>query len=161
MRGVGRSKEVNTPQLIGQTVRVTYVEVLKGVQEEIPSEEASTLSNRVSGISTRTMHQSTNSILVTDYFDQDGHSKQFLSLPYSPDLAPCDFSLFRKLRGLSLWDNWGDERGCDEGHLTHSHKRTSMGTLLEVVWNRTVQQVHCTWRRSLRRGTRVSCVYYQ
>ena len=33
----GRSKEVNTPELIGQRVRV------KGVQGEIPSEEASTL----------------------------------------------------------------------------------------------------------------------
>ena len=33
----GRSKEVSTPELIGQRVRV------KGVQEEIPSEEASTV----------------------------------------------------------------------------------------------------------------------
>ena len=37
-----RSKEVNTPQLIGQTVRVTMLS-FKGVQEEIPSEDASTL----------------------------------------------------------------------------------------------------------------------
>ena len=34
----GRSKEVNTPELIGQRVRVT-----KGVKEEILSQEASTL----------------------------------------------------------------------------------------------------------------------
>ena len=43
----GRSKEVNTPELIGQTVRVTVrVTMLrgyKGVQEEILSEEARTL----------------------------------------------------------------------------------------------------------------------
>ena len=38
----GRSKEVNTPQFMDQRVRVRG-EVLKGVQEEIPSEEASTL----------------------------------------------------------------------------------------------------------------------
>ena len=36
----GRSKEVNTPEFIRQRVRVR---VTKGVQEEIPSEEASTL----------------------------------------------------------------------------------------------------------------------
>ena len=41
----GRSKEVNTLELIGQRVRLRfyYVEVFKGVQEEIPWEEASTL----------------------------------------------------------------------------------------------------------------------
>ena len=40
----GRSKEVNTPELIGQRLRVR-VNMLsfKGVQEEIPREEASTL----------------------------------------------------------------------------------------------------------------------
>ena len=38
----GRSKEVNTPQLIGQRFRVR-VTPIKGVQEEIPWEEASTL----------------------------------------------------------------------------------------------------------------------
>ena len=40
----GRSKEVNTPELIGQRVRVGLLcWGFKGVQEEIPSEEASTL----------------------------------------------------------------------------------------------------------------------
>ena len=37
----GRSKEVNTPELIGQRVRVTILSFW--VQEEIPREEASTL----------------------------------------------------------------------------------------------------------------------
>ena len=51
----GRSKEVNTPQLIGQRVRVRVTWWgLKRVQEEIQHS-----SNRVSGISTKTMHQST------------------------------------------------------------------------------------------------------
>ena len=45
MRGV-RSKEVRTPELIGQIKNFMDVEVLKGVQEEIPSEEASTLQIR-------------------------------------------------------------------------------------------------------------------
>ena len=40
----GRSKEVNTPQLIVQRVRVRVTMLrFKGVQEEIPSEEASTV----------------------------------------------------------------------------------------------------------------------
>ena len=44
MRGVGRSKEVRTPELIGQRVRVRVIMLrFKGVQEEIPLEEASTL----------------------------------------------------------------------------------------------------------------------
>ena len=40
----GRSKEVNTPELIGQTARVRVTVLgFKGVQEEILSEEVSTL----------------------------------------------------------------------------------------------------------------------
>ena len=39
-----------------------------------------------------------NSILVTDYLSKMG-IKTVLQLPYSPDLAPCDFCLFPKLRG--------------------------------------------------------------
>ena len=52
-------------------------------------------SNRVSGISTRTIH---NSILVTDYLTKMG-IKTVRYRPYSPDLSPCDFCLFPKLRG--------------------------------------------------------------
>ena len=39
-----------------------------------------------------------NSIVVTDYLDQDGHQDSS-SPPYSPDLVPWDFWLFPKLRG--------------------------------------------------------------
>ena len=39
-----------------------------------------------------------NSILVTDYLTKMG-VKTVPQPPYSPDLAPCDFSLFLKLRG--------------------------------------------------------------
>ena len=68
----------------------------KGVQQEIPWEEASTLQIEVSGISTRTMHQSTTPIFVTDYFDQGGHQDSS-SPPYRPNVAPCDFCLFPNL----------------------------------------------------------------
>ena len=50
---------------------------------------------------------------------------------------------------LSLWDNWGDERGCDEGHW-HAHTRGLPWGHPEVVG--TVQQVHYSRRRLLRRG---------
>ena len=39
-----------------------------------------------------------NSILVTEYLTKMG-TKTVLQPPYSPDVAPCDFWLFLKLRG--------------------------------------------------------------
>ena len=52
-------------------------------------------SNQVSGISTRTMHQSTTPSLSLTKMG----IKTVPQPPYSPDLAPCDFCLFPKLRG--------------------------------------------------------------
>ena len=93
-----------------------------------------------------------NSNLVTDYLTKMG-IKTVPHRPYSPDLAPCDFWLFPKLKEklsrLSLWDNWGDEKGCDEGHR-HTDTRGLPWSLPEVVG--TVQQVHCSQRILLRRG---------
>ena len=69
----------------------------KGVQEEIPSEEASTLQ-----IGSWHFHQGNtsvhNSILVTDYLTQMG-IKIVPHPPYSADIAPCDYWLFPKLSG--------------------------------------------------------------
>ena len=69
----------------------------KGVLEEIPSVEASTLQIRSVAFPAR---QCTCLQLHPCHrlFDQDGHQDSS-SLPYSPDLAPCDFCLFPKLRG--------------------------------------------------------------
>ena len=68
----------------------------KGFQEEIPWEEASTL--QIGSVAfppgQYTVH---NSILVTDYLTKMG-IKRVLQPPYCPDLAPCDFWLFPKLR---------------------------------------------------------------
>ena len=69
----------------------------KGVQEELPSEEASTLQI---GSVAFPLGQCTSPQLHLCHklFDQDGH--QDSSSPhYCPDLAPCDFWLFPKLRG--------------------------------------------------------------
>ena len=48
-----------------------------------------------------------------------------------------------------LWDNWGDERVWDEVHW-HAHTRGVPWGLPQVVG--TVQHVHCSRRRLLRRG---------
>ena len=65
----------------------------KGVQEEIPWEEVSTL--QIGSVAFAPVH---NSILVTDYLSKIG-IKTVPHLPYSPDVAPCDFCLFPKLKG--------------------------------------------------------------
>ena len=64
----------------------------RGVQEEIPWEEASTLQI---GLDAFPPGQCTSSQLHPCHrlFEKDGHPA------YSPDLAPCDFWLFPKLRG--------------------------------------------------------------
>ena len=62
-----------------------------------------------------------NSFLVTDYLTKMG-IKTVPQPPYSPDLA----------HRLSLWGNWGDERGCDEGHW-HAHIRVLPWGIPEVV----------------------------
>ena len=69
----GRSKEVNTPQLIGQRVRVRVTMLrFKGSSRRDSVGRGQHSSNRVSGISTRTMHQSTTPSL-SQTIDQDRH----------------------------------------------------------------------------------------
>ena len=99
-----------------------------------------------------------NSILVTDYLTKMG-IKTFSQPLYSQDLAPFDFCLFsqlkEKLTGCRYDKNWGDERGCDEGHW-HAHTRGLPWDLPELVG--TVQQAQ---GEITSKGTRVSSVYYQ
>ena len=65
----GKSKEVNTLKLIGQTVRVRdRITMLRfyGSSGRYSVGRSQHSSNRISGISTRTMHQSTSpSLLLT------------------------------------------------------------------------------------------------
>ena len=65
----------------------------KGVQEEIPRVKASTL--QIGSVAFPPVH---NSILVTDYLSKMA-IKTVSQPPFRPDLAPCDFWLFPKLRG--------------------------------------------------------------
>ena len=127
----------------------------KGVQEEIPREEASTLQIGSSGISTRTMHQSTTPSLSQTIW-QRWASRQFLTVPIVQTLLPVTFgySLSSEavvMRQLRRWKRlW-------RRSLTHSHKRTSMGPS-RSCWNGTTSALQPEEITS--KGTRVSCVYY-
>ena len=73
--------------------------------------------------------------------------------PYSPDLDPGDFWLFsklkEKLRGCRYETSEEMKKGCEEGHW-HVHTWELPWGLPEVVV--TVQQMHCSQKRLLRRG---------
>ena len=66
-----------------------------------------------------TMHQSTFPSFLQTIWPK-WESKQFVSLPIVQPLLPVTFYLFPKLkenlRGCKLWDNCGNEKGCDECH---------------------------------------------
>ena len=62
----------------------------KGDQEEIRSDEASTLQNRVSGISIRTIHQFTTSSLSQTIWPRWA-PRQFLIIPIVQTLLPVTF----------------------------------------------------------------------
>ena len=99
----------------------------KRVQEEISSEEASTLQI---GSVAFPPGQCTSPQLHPCHrlFDQDGH--QHSSSP-SLSFRPCSLWLLDIPKGqrLSLWDNWGDERGCDT--LTQEDFHGAFQKLLE------------------------------
>ena len=116
----------------------------KGVQEEIPWEEASTLQI---GSVPFPPGQCTSPQLHPCHrlFDQDGHQDTSSA---SISFTPCCLWLLviPWAQRLLLWDNWGDERGCGEGYW-YAHTRGLPLGLPEVVG--TVQQGHCIQRRLL------------
>ena len=130
----------------------------KGVQEDIPLEEASTLpigsvvfpSGQYTSPQLHPYHR---------LFDQDGHQvgHQFLSLPIVETLLPVTFAYSLSseavvMRQLRRWKRlW-------RRSLTRSHKRTSMGPF-RSCWNGATSALKPEEINS--KGTRVSCVYYQ
>ena len=154
-----RSKEVNTPELIGQSVRVRVrVTLLRfyGSSGWDSLGRGYHCSNRVSGISTRTMHQSTTPSLSQTIWPRWA-SRQFVTLPIVPNLLTVTFGYSLSLeavvmRQLRRWKRlW-------RRPLTPSHKRTSMGPSRSCCNGTTsvLQPEEITSK-----GTRVSCVYYQ
>ena len=151
----GRSKKVNTPELIGQRVRVTMLR-FSGSSARDSVGRGQHSSNRASGISIRTMHQSTTPSLSQTIWARWA-SRQFLSLPIVQTLLPVTFAyslsseaiVKRQLRRWKrLWQR----------SLTRSHKRTSMGPS-RSCWNSTTSALQLEEITS--KGTRVSCIYYQ
>ena len=113
-------------------------------------------SNRVSGISTRTMHQSTTPSLSQTIWPR-WTSRQFLTLLIIHTLLPMTFGyslsseavIMRKLRRWKrLWQR----------SLTRLHKRTSKGHSRNC-WNGTTIALQTEEITS--KGTRFSCGYYQ
>ena len=92
------------------------------------------------------------SIFVTDYLTRMG-IKTVPQPPCSPDLAPCDFWLFPKLRGCRRYETIGEIKESDEGHWLALHKRTSMGPS-RSCWNGTTSALQPEELTS--KGTRVS-----
>ena len=93
------------------------------------------------------------STLVTDYLTKMG----IKTVPQPPYIL-CSLWLLVIPQRLSLWDNWGDERGCDEGHW-HAHTRGLPRGPSRSCWNGTTSVLQPGEITSKR--TRVPCVYYQ
>ena len=132
----------------------------KGVQEEIPSEDANTLQIGLSGISTRTMHQSTTPSLSQTIWARRA-SRQFLTLPIVQTLLHVTFGYSLNSRKnlesivMRLLRRW---KRLWRRSLTRSHKRTSMGTS-RSCWNITASALQP--EEITLKGTRVLWVYYQ
>ena len=89
-----------------------------------------------------------NSILVTDYLTKMG-IKIVPNPPYSAELAPCDFWLFPKLRGCRYETIEEMKEAVTKviDTLTREHFPGAF-----QKYGGTVQQVHCSRGRLLRRG---------
>ena len=129
----------------------------KLVQERMPSEEASALQIELVAFPPGPVY---NSILVTDYFTPvynsilvtDYLTKMGINIvphrPYSPDLAPGDFCFFPKLRGCR-YETIEEMKEAVTNVIDTPTQEDFHGGLPEVV---VTGQVHCSWRRLLRRG---------
>ena len=134
MRGVGGvGKSIHQSWLAKGLVLGLLCWGFKGVQEEITSEEASTLQ-----IGSVAIYQSTTPSLSQTLWPRWA-SRQFLSLPIVQTLLPVTFA-------YSL----SSETVVMRQLRRHTYTKGLPWSLPEVVG--TAQQVHYSWRRLLRRG---------
>ena len=149
----GKSKEVNTPELIGQRVRDRVTMLRFSGRDSVGRGQHSW--NRLSGIPSGTIHQYTTQSLSHTIWPRWA-SRQLLTLPVVETLLPVTFGYYLSLeavvmRQLRKWKRlW-------RRSLTCSHKRTSMGPS-RSCWNGTSA---LPLEEITSKGTRVSCVYYQ
>ena len=124
----------------------------KGVQEEIPREETSTL--QIGSVAFPAEQCTSPQLHRCQTLWLRRASGQFGNLPIVETLLPVTFGyseavVMRQLRRWKrLWRRW----------LTRSHKRISMGAF-RSCWNGTTSALQLEEITS--KGTRVSCVYYQ
>ena len=113
-------------------------------------------SNRVSGISTRTIHQSTTPSLSQTIWPRRA-SRQFLTVPIVQTLLPVTFAYSLNSEAVVMWQlkRW---KRLWRTSWTRSHKRSSMGPW-RSCWNGTTSGLQLEEITS--KGTRVLCVYYQ
>ena len=78
--------------------------------------------------------------------------------PYSPDLAPCNFSLFPKLRGCRYETIEEKKEAVTKVIDIHTQGGNSIGPS-RSCWNGTISALQPEEITS--KGTIVSCVYYQ
>ena len=128
----------------------------KGVQEESPSGEASAAQICLSGISSRTMHQSTAAFLSHTIWPIWA-SRQFFTLPIVQTLLPVTLAYSLSSEGVVMRElrRW---KRLWRTSLTRSHRTTPMGPS-RSCWNGTRSALQPEEITS--KGTRVSCVYYQ
>ena len=144
----GRSKEINTPELIGQRVRIR-VEVLREFRKRFPGKRPALFKSGQWHFQqdNAPVH---NSVLFPDYLTKMGINT-VPQLLYCPDPVTFGYSLSSEavvvMRQMRRWKRlW-------RRSLTDLHKRTSRS-----CWNGTsaLQPEEITSK-----GTRVSCVCYQ
>ena len=130
MRGVGEVRKSIDQSWLANGLG-HYVEVLREFRWDSLGRGQHS-SNRLSGISTRTIHQSTTPSLSQTIWPRWA-SRQFLTVPIVQTLCPVTFGFSLSseavvMRQLRRWKRlW-------RRSLTRSHKRTSMG-LSRSFWN--------------------------
>ena len=151
-----RSKKVSTPDLIGLRVRVRVTMLrFQGSSARDSLGRGHHFSNRLSSISTTTMHQSTTQSLSQTIWPWWA-SWQLLSLPIVQTLLPVTFGYSLSSEAVVM-RQLGRRKRLWRRSLTRSHKRTTMGPS-RSCWNGTSalqpEEINS-------KGTWVSCVYYQ
>ena len=157
----GRSEEVRTPELIGQRVRLRVrvrVTMLRfyGSSRRDSVGRSQHSSNRVSGISTRIMDQSTTPSLSQTIWSRWA-STQFLTVPIVETLLLVTFGYSLSSEAVVM-EHFGRWKRLWRRSLTRSLKRTSIGPS-RSCWNGTTSALQLEEITS--NGTRVACVYYQ
>ena len=156
MRGVGRSRKSIQQSWLAKGLGLGLGLLswgFKGVQEEIPWEDASTL--QIGSVAFPPGQCTSPQLHPCQWlFDQDGHqdsssaSLNLLPVTFGYSLSSETFVMRQLRRWNRLWRR----------SLAHPHKRTSMGPS-RSCWNSTTSALQL--EEITLKGTRVSCVYYQ